>query len=227
MFQKQERKNFMETIKCKECGKELSSKAEICPNCGVRIKKKSFISKAFRFFEIIGVLIVIGIICVVVYSLIRDLSRKHRENSYVGTWELVSKQSNVTYSKTYTSVGDNENYTMDYTIIIDDRLNFEKDNVYYGIGGGVGCTGTSGKTIVKRCDGTKPVLLLNENDKIFAINFNTTGGDSLYLCFKNTEKNTIKQVSCKGANSDKYNDSLYSMNGGIDEDYDIVYKKIK
>ena len=217
----------METIKCKECGKELSSKAEICPNCGVRIKKKSFISKAFRFFEIIGVLIVIGIICVVVYSLIRDLSRKHRENSYVGTWELVSKQSNVTYSKTYTSVGDNENYTMDYTIIIDDRLNFEKDNVYYGIGGGVGCTGTSGKTIVKRCDGTKPVLLLNENDKIFAINFNTTGGDSLYLCFKNTEKNTIKQVSCKGANSDKYNDSLYSMNGGIDEDYDIVYKKIK
>lgn len=30
----------MEKITCKECGKELSSKAEICPNCGVRVKKK-------------------------------------------------------------------------------------------------------------------------------------------------------------------------------------------
>lgn len=29
----------METIKCKECGKELSKKAEICSNCGYRIKK--------------------------------------------------------------------------------------------------------------------------------------------------------------------------------------------
>lgn len=226
MFHRQERKNFMETIKCKECGKELSSKAEICPNCGVRIKKKSFISKVFRFFEIIGVLIVIGIICVVVYSLIRDLSRKNRENSYVGIWELVSKQGNVTYSKTYTSVGVDETYTIDYTIIIDDKLNFEKDNVYYGIGGGIGCAQFN-EPITKRCNGAKPVLLLNENDKIFAINFNTTGGDSVYLCFKNTEKNTIKQVSCKGANSDKYNDSLYSMNGGIDEDFDIVYKKVK
>ena len=52
----------METIKCKECGKDLSSKAEICPNCGVRVKKKGIISKAFRFFEVIGVLIVIGLV---------------------------------------------------------------------------------------------------------------------------------------------------------------------
>lgn len=211
----------METIKCKECGKELSSKAEICPNCGVRIKKKSFISKAFRFFEIIGVLIVIGIICVVVYSLIRELSRENRENSYVGTWELVSKQDNVTYSKTYTSVGGDETYTIDYAIIIDDKLNFEKDNVYYGIVGGTSC-GLFNEPITKRCNGAKPVLLLNENDKIFAIDFNTTNGDGVYLCFKDSEKNTIKQISCKGVYGGDY-----SGNGGIDEDFDIVYKKIK
>ena len=211
----------METIICKECGKELSSKAEICPNCGVRIKKKSFISKAFRFFEIIGVLIVIGIICVVVYSLIRELSRENRENSYVGTWELVSKQDNVTYSKTYTSVGGDETYTIDYAIIIDDKLNFEKDNVYYGIVGGTSC-GPFNEPITKRCNGAKPVLLLNENDKIFAIDFNTTNGDGVYLCFKDSEKNTIKQVSCKG-----FYGGDYSGNGGIDEDFDIVYKKVK
>lgn len=33
----------MKTIKCKECGKELSSKADICPNCGYRVKKRLFI----------------------------------------------------------------------------------------------------------------------------------------------------------------------------------------
>jgi len=30
----------MAMIKCKECGKEVSSKAESCPNCGVVIKEK-------------------------------------------------------------------------------------------------------------------------------------------------------------------------------------------
>lgn len=198
----------METIKCKECGKELSSKAEICPNCGVRIKKKSFISKAFRFFEIIGVLIVIGIICVVVYSLIRDLSRKNRENSYVGTWELVSKQGNVTYSKT--------------TIIIDKTLTFEKGNVYYGMGSGESCFNTDGKEITERCKNAKPTLRINRYDKIFAIDFNSTSGGSVILCFKDSEKNTIKQVSCKGSFGGNY-----SANGGIDEDFDIVYKKVK
>lgn len=211
----------METLKCKECGKELSSKAEICPNCGVTIKKKSFISKAFRFFEIIGVLIVIGIICFFSHSFIRNLLRKNRVNSYIGTWELVSKQENVTYSKTYTSVGVEETHTIDYTIIIDNKLNFEKDKVYYGSGGAVSCSGFD-ESITERCNESKPVLLLNSNDNVFAINFNTTNGNNVYLCFKDSDKNTIKQVSCKG-----FYGGNYSANGGIDEDFDIVYKKIK
>ena len=31
----------METKKCKECGKEISKKAEICPNCGCRVKSNT------------------------------------------------------------------------------------------------------------------------------------------------------------------------------------------
>lgn len=30
----------MGLMKCRECGKEVSSKAEICPHCGNTIKKK-------------------------------------------------------------------------------------------------------------------------------------------------------------------------------------------
>ena len=211
----------METIKCKECGKELSSKAEICPNCGVRLKNKGFIWKAFRFFEIIGVLIVIGIVAVFIYTVIRDLYRKARENSYVGTWKLVSKNDNVSYSKTITTMGEVETYTIDYTIIIDRELTFEKDNVYYGIGGGTSCEYDE-EDITERCKESKPVLLLNSHDKIFAIDFNTTSGNSYYLCFKNTKKNRIEQVSCKGAGKGDY-----SANWGLEEEYDIVYEKVK
>lgn len=31
----------MEKIKCKECGKEVNKKAEICPNCGCRLKSNT------------------------------------------------------------------------------------------------------------------------------------------------------------------------------------------
>lgn len=31
----------MEKKKCKECGKEINSKAEICPNCGCRVKSNT------------------------------------------------------------------------------------------------------------------------------------------------------------------------------------------
>jgi len=32
----------MAIIKCPECGKEISDKAEKCPHCGVKIKKWQF-----------------------------------------------------------------------------------------------------------------------------------------------------------------------------------------
>ena len=48
---------------------------------------------------------------------------------------------------------------------MDERMKcdiYEKDNVYYGVGGGT-CCGPFNEPITKRCNGVKPVLLLNEN----------------------------------------------------------------
>ena len=45
----------MKKINCNECGKELSSKAEVCPNCGCRIKPSKFVICLSIF-----ILIVIG-----------------------------------------------------------------------------------------------------------------------------------------------------------------------
>lgn len=218
----------MEIIKCKECGKELSSKAEICPNCGVRIKKKSLISKAFKFFEIIGVLIVIGIIIFFAYEFIRNLMLKSEEKEYVGTWKLQTSKKEVSYDVSIEQHGAEEGKILNktYTIILDEELKIEKENVYYG---NIleSCSNTySDKVYTKRCEEVPIVVRLNKNDKVSAINFVLTDGDNVLLCFERSG-DTIKQRSCKGANSDKYNDSLYSMNGGIDEDFDIVYKKVK
>jgi len=44
---------------CKECGKEISSKAQSCPNCGAVLKKKTgcltYIGAIFLFFIILGI----------------------------------------------------------------------------------------------------------------------------------------------------------------------------
>lgn len=46
----------MALIKCKECGKEVSSEAETCPHCGARIA-----SKPMGCGSVIGILFVVGI----------------------------------------------------------------------------------------------------------------------------------------------------------------------
>ncbi|MCZ7564528.1 MAG: hydrogenase maturation nickel metallochaperone HypA [Burkholderiales bacterium] len=51
----------MALVKCKECGKEFSSSARACPNCGKR--RTSFVTKLFAgFFILVGVFTVWGMI---------------------------------------------------------------------------------------------------------------------------------------------------------------------
>ena len=216
----------METIKCKECGKDLSSKAEICPNCGVRVKKKGIISKAFRFFEVIGVLIVIGLVVFFGYQMIRNILNENRRKSYIGEWTLQSNIESVIYKKESGLDEENNQLYYEFKIIIDDKLKIEDENINFGIGLSSCDNFKNDKEYTERCDEVPVVVRLNNNDKVSAINFVATDGENYLLCF---EKNgdTLKQRSCKGANSDESNDSLYSMNGGIDEDFGIVYKKVK
>ena len=51
----------MALIKCKECGNQVSSKAEACPNCGTTLKKKkigclSAIGAVFLIFIVFGII---------------------------------------------------------------------------------------------------------------------------------------------------------------------------
>lgn len=216
----------MALIKCKECGKEISTKAEMCPNCGIRVKKKRFIINVFRFFEVIGVLIVIGLVVFFAYEMIKRTLNESRRKSYIGEWKLQNNIESVIYKKESGLDEENNQLYYELKIIIDDKLKIEDENINFGIGLSSCDNFKNDKEYTERCDEVPVVVRLNNNDKTSAINFVATDGENHLLCF---EKNgdTLKQRSCKGANSNEDNDSLYSMNGGVDEDFGIVYKKMK
>ena len=55
----------MALIKCRECKKEISNKAKVCPNCGAKVKSKTKVI----VISIIGVLIfvVLIIVCLLLF----------------------------------------------------------------------------------------------------------------------------------------------------------------
>ena len=56
----------MALVACKECGKKISKKAEVCPNCGFKPKRTSLFTKIVAI--VIGVPFVLGIIGAVIGS---------------------------------------------------------------------------------------------------------------------------------------------------------------
>ena len=213
----------METMKCKECGKELSTKAEICPNCGVRVKKKSTFSIIFRVLEIIVVIVVLIILIIVAVAVIKDASYKARKKSFYGKWERISSDNRIVYSEVTKPVGEDgieySTITTITTIIIDNELEFKDGYVYDGLGSAEGCYTTT--ELNERCEDTLPYLFVNDKTNGFAISFNDTHGRVKYLCFKQEDKDTIKQINCL----DLGEGNIYSSNDGINREYDIVYKR--
>ncbi len=64
----------MALIVCKECRGELSSKADFCPSCGFKIKKRSFIGSMFRWFFVYP--IVVGIFAAVLIPSYKGFQEK-------------------------------------------------------------------------------------------------------------------------------------------------------
>lgn len=202
----------METIMCKECNKELSKKAIICPNCGVKINP-SKLEKIFLILLIIGG-ISIGILLISLLGVyIKD---NVLYNRYSGIWELQTN-NDIYYI----------NNDKKIKILIDDSLDIEKENVYYGLGLNSCHFDDYTEKITKRCEGSpaKVFLSTSHTDK-FGINFIDENANGIVLCFKYISKNQIEQISCEGVATDENNPNGYSLNGGIDEKLDIVYKKV-
>lgn len=84
----------MALIKCKECGKEISDQAEICPNCGYKLKKEKVSQKVIvektnsvrtgTVLNIIGSSLLIGFILIILLALCMP-STQNMENANISS----------------------------------------------------------------------------------------------------------------------------------------------
>lgn len=80
----------MKTTRCKECGEQIPSNAEFCPNCGCPIKQKSKLN-------IVAISVGIAILCIVVVSFC-ILGNKFESNKYAN--DSISQDSVIQTSAT-------------------------------------------------------------------------------------------------------------------------------
>ena len=86
----------MSMIKCPECGHSVSDKAKTCPNCGVRIKKRSY---AWLIYLTIILILIAGACGYFYYA---DMKAQHSQNRY----ENVIKNGNVEELEEFLLVND-------------------------------------------------------------------------------------------------------------------------
>ncbi|MCI9246805.1 MAG: zinc ribbon domain-containing protein [Clostridia bacterium] len=216
----------METVKCKECGKELSKKAEICPNCGIRVKRKSLLAQIGVFF--LGIILLIAIIAIIIgiVIFIGKTKKDAIKEKYAGTWMLQTEQD-VYYTIERTDYTTNEKTYTKKKIILDKELEVKKENISYGMMMR-SCTNkehfVNGK-LLARCPDLETQIFLSEMyDDIFGIGFLNENGYPIILCFKYKD-NRIEQISAENIATNKFNPNGYSLNGGIDETLGIIYTK--
>lgn len=220
----------MEIIKCKECGKELSKKAEICPNCGIRVKKKSLLAQLGVVF--LGIILFIAIVLIVFPIVFHSVEttgetiKPKQQELYEGTW-ILQTEGDVYYTIENIDYYTNEKTYTKKKIILDKELEVKKEKIYYGMMR-TSCTHKehfiNGK-LIERCPDLEPQIFLSRMyDDIFGIEFLDENGHSIILCFKYKD-NKIEQISAENIGTDELNPNGYSLNGGIDETLGIVYTK--
>ena len=83
----------MALVKCKECGKEISSSSSVCPNCGIELK-------SFNKSKVIGIsFIVVGVVSIIWglglnYSGISSSDKIYGGDAYTGIQNASSTTAN-------------------------------------------------------------------------------------------------------------------------------------
>ena len=111
----------MEKVKCKECGKEINKKAEICPHCGCRVKSNTL--------KIVIICLIIAGLLVIGYKGAKYIKHQIDENKRLET-ERIEKEKRDKLNKEETKIY--ESYLGKYKISYDLEL-FKKEHPYYEI----------------------------------------------------------------------------------------------
>ena len=153
-------------VKCKNCGKEISSKAVVCPECGVKIKKPLY----KRAWFIIAVIIVV----VAMLSTGKD-STTNTNNS--NTSENQTVQTNAEYTE-YTvaelikDLGENplkaeEKYNGQYVKISGKLLVIDSDGKYITLEAGDGSFSMTGvQCYLKNDEQKQKIIEMNIGDEV-------------------------------------------------------------
>lgn len=168
----------MALIKCSECGKEISDKANTCPNCGIKIHNNKNIMK---------IVIVIVVLCLGIFIFSGRLTRfltnskndkiiKKIEGTYVltnNTFELLNNEIN--------------NIQGEYTI--NNEIKIEKDNTYFVNG-------------IEECQKEYKLIKSSQNKLLLITGFHMLAPYKdkhtdldVIVCF-NVENNKLKQTNC-------------------------------
>lgn len=185
-------------MKCKECGKDINPKAEICPNCGCRVKSntlKIIIICIVVMLSFLGVFYAYNKINSVIKQNQKDIienQKKEDISKLYGNWKLVSDQSDE--------------------IKLDDVLVIRDKNVIFRGLNGIYCFNNQDNH--SRIDDCEYVQIGSyEDEKEIRISF-YKDGNSKYLCF-NRDNDYLNEVNCS-----------HTINGEYDGNLNVKYQKI-
>ena len=196
----------MKTIKCKECGKELSQKAKICPNCGCGVNQGK------RFLIIFSIILIVCILILALAflpSIIRRNEEQKLKEKYSGTWIL-----QTTGDQYYNNNGHN------LKLLLDQKLVFNEDNVINGSTEFHVCFPDEiGEKVTERCsESITRVYTDIKTPNIVDINFIDEEGNVRLIRFKYNNGN-LKQISCTDGGKEKMGIDC------INESLNITYVK--
>ena len=190
----------MEKVKCKECGKEINKKAEICPNCGCRVK-----SNALKIIFICTIMIVI-VICGYIGA--KAIKNQIDENKRLET-ERIEKEKRDKLNKEETKMF--ESYLGNYKLSYNSNLvNSDFSNMNF----------VDEIKITKKCQSPPEGVVLSnieiDEDCIVAVDFDTiseSNGSFLqwYYVYKTSENSSILNFKFHQiAKDETYNKIIYN-----------------
>lgn len=196
----------MKTIKCKECGKELSKKAKICPNCGCGVNQGK------RFLIIFSIILIVCVSILAIAFLpgiIRRNAEQVLKEKYSGTWVL-----QTTNDQYYNNNGE------DLKLLLDEKLVFNDNDVINGSTEFHICFPDKiGEKVTERCtESIARVYTDIETPDIVDINFIDEEGNVRLIRFKYNDDN-LKQINCANVGKEKMGIDC------INENLDITYVK--
>ena len=110
----------MALIKCIDCGKEFSDKADFCPNCGgpndlKKSNKKINLKINKKIMIIIGAILLLVVVGFILFKVLK----KSEDNKFIGSWnyqEVSSKNGGTTYIDLYLNEDNTCKFYMKYIL---------------------------------------------------------------------------------------------------------------